>query len=189
LPDDEPWLIKKMLEYLYTLDYQVDDICVEKGSEDAGADPNGDGDDGADGPIAGVFSDPLIFHIAIYALADRLHIQGLKNRSKEYVETELSHRLDEESFPLAITEIYTSTPEHDRGLRDIVIKVTLDNLVAFRKGDGRRPPILQDGHLKQLPQFSYDLAIAMMDKCVSHWSRVGFCYENWSMVELDLDPI
>ena len=69
--------------------------------------------------------DTLCFHILMYSLADRLFIEGLKALSKENVEHELVQRLDVSSFTEAISEIYRSTPIHDRGLRDLAIKTTI----------------------------------------------------------------
>jgi hypothetical protein len=46
------------------------------------------------------------FHILMYSLADRLFIQGLKALSKQNVGRKLVERLDANSFPQAIIEIY-----------------------------------------------------------------------------------
>jgi hypothetical protein len=67
---------------------------------------------------------PLSFQILMYSLADRLFIQCLEALSKQNVERELVERLDANSFPQAIIEIYKSTPQNDRGLRDLAVKIT-----------------------------------------------------------------
>lgn len=79
--------------------------------------------------------DTLSFHILMYSLADRLFIEGLKALSKENVEHELVQRLDASSFSEAISEIYRSTPIHDRGLRDLAIKTTMNHLTTLRNSN------------------------------------------------------
>ena len=79
--------------------------------------------------------DTLSFHILMYSLADRLFIEGLKALSKENVEHELVQRLDASSFSKAISEIYRSTPIHDRGLRDLAIKTAMNHLTTLRNSD------------------------------------------------------
>lgn len=74
--------------------------------------------------------DLLSFHILMYSLTDRLFIQGLKALSKKKVERELVERLDANSFPRAIIEIYNSTSQDDRGLRDLAVKITMDHLTT-----------------------------------------------------------
>jgi hypothetical protein len=119
-----------MIEYLYTLDYQVDtyitpsDGCISDGSiitnssrlqenEDSSSiqpesetlQTNSNGVSDLPKESASI-SDPLSFHIPMYSLADRLFIQGLKALSKQNVERELVQRIDANSFPQAIIEIY-----------------------------------------------------------------------------------
>ncbi|KAJ5774850.1 hypothetical protein N7457_009746 [Penicillium paradoxum] len=125
--------------------------------------------------------DSLLFHISMYSLADRRLINGLKLLSKEKVELELSQRLNSEIFPIAISEIYNSTPEKDRGLRDLAVKMTMDNLVELRTQanagypthySSRTVPVaFPDSLVQSVPQFSSDLVLAMMDKTVSDWTR------------------
>ncbi|KAJ5693928.1 hypothetical protein N7536_004340 [Penicillium majusculum] len=78
--------------------------------------------------------DILSFHILIYSLGDRMFIHGLKALSKENVEKELAKRLDARTFPHAIYEIYSSTPASDRAPRDLVVRITMDNLISLRAG-------------------------------------------------------
>lgn len=123
--------------------------------------------------------DTLCFHILMYSLADRLFIEGLKALSKENVEHELVQRLDASSFTEAISEIYRSTPIHDRGLRDLAIKTTMNHLTTLRNSDETAAACLQNSFLESLPQFSYDLLVAMMDRSVDIWNRGNMIQKNW----------
>lgn len=109
--------------------------------------------------------DLLSFHILMYSLTDRLFIQGLKALSKQNVERELVERLDANSFLRAIIEIYNSTPQNNRGLRDLAVKITMDHLTTLRNAgeSGSNPnaalgtgTCLARFHLiKNFPKFSY----------------------------------
>ncbi|CEJ62639.1 hypothetical protein PMG11_11134 [Penicillium brasilianum] len=143
---EEPALVRQMIEYLYTLDYQVDTLSesahftlkdvptdltksgtaktdsayqamVIRGDQDSLNTSKSTSD------FASYGCDPLSFHILMYALADRMFIEGLKGLSKRKVEQELLQRLDASSFPSGIVEIYNSTPSQDRGLRDLAVRV------------------------------------------------------------------
>lgn len=125
--------------------------------------------------------DPLSFHILTYSLADRLFMHGLKELSKQKVERELLLRLDVDSFPQAVVEIYKSTPRQDRGLRDLAVKITMDHMIELRTRGESMPAVLEDKLLEQVPQFSYDLLVTMMNKSVLDWKENGVCRKNWSV--------
>ncbi|CAG8175834.1 unnamed protein product [Penicillium salamii] len=151
LPEEEPSLVQKMVEYLYTSNYIMD-----------GRSSVPDGTDSSENPLA-VFDD-LSFHISMYSLADRMFISGLKALSSQKTEKEFLERLDASSFPRAIKEMYTSTPEHVQGLRKIAVKVTMDHLKMLRSRDEGITKIFKNSLLQSVPQFCFDLLVALMDK-------------------------
>lgn len=191
---EEPALVREMIEYFYTLDYLVSHpLSLPDSSnsseapstnvsaaEDVSADevvpcqqPEGredqenasQPDDAPRNPPAAF--DPLSFHILMYSLADRMFIEGLKALSNQKAERELIDRLDATSFPHAIFEIYNSTPADDRGLRDMAVRVTMDHLTKLRSGDEGVPVTFNNSLLKSVPQFCFDLLVAIMDKNMS----------------------
>lgn len=114
--NEEPALVKQMIKYLYTLNYQVDtrdsesedpssaEAAIIKASEgdDSFEDeevphqqPEGEGDqeearkpdEKSESSVAAF--DPLSFHILMYSLADRMFIEGLKALSKDKLKREL----------------------------------------------------------------------------------------------------
>ena len=184
-----------MIEYFYTLDYQVNTEFQAPNShnfdqKNITSSPGWEGTENSLAQAGNVelaesnqvcdvpekqarLSNPLSFHILMYSLADRLLVHGLKALSKENVARELVRQLNVHSFPQAIFEIYNSTPENDRGLRDLAVKVTLNHLSTLRKASGTAVAAFQDDLLKSIPQFSYDLAIALMNKSVYMGSTWG----------------
>ncbi|KAJ5954175.1 hypothetical protein N7501_008454 [Penicillium viridicatum] len=191
---EKPALVKGMIDYLYTLDYEVklpppeptlpQQPDGEKARDNPGMPANMPED-------AGTACGILSFHILMYSLADRMFIHGLKALSKEKVEKELAQRLDARGFPHATYEIYSSTPASDRGLRDLEVRITMDNLVSLRTGakkmisteagtvEESRPAAFPDSLVSSVPQFSSDLAVAMMNRTVTAWNRHGICKPNW----------
>ncbi|CAG8175885.1 unnamed protein product [Penicillium salamii] len=112
--------------------------------------------------------DPLSFHILMYSLADRMFIEGLKDQSSRKAEQELNQQLiekvDQCLLPRAIVEIYSSTPAGVRGLRDIAVRVTMARLAKLnRMGCSGLGEILKNGLLDPVPQFCFDLLVAIMD--------------------------
>ncbi|KAJ5742373.1 uncharacterized protein N7511_011392 [Penicillium nucicola] len=191
---EEPALVHEMIEYFYTLDYLVNQplslpdnpqsseapstnaseaqnvsadealACQQpEGSEDQ---ENASQPDDAPRNPPATF-DPLSFHILMYSLADRMFIEGLKALSNQKAERELIDRLDANSFPRAIFEIYNPTPADDRGLRDMAVKVTMDHLTMLRSGDEGVPVTFKNSLLKSVPQFCFDLLVAIMDNKMS----------------------
>ncbi|OJD20573.1 hypothetical protein ACJ73_08093, partial [Blastomyces percursus] len=63
-----------------------------------------------------------------------------------------------DSFPAAVEEVYRSTAKHDRGLKDLVIKLMMAKLQTFNDKEKQAVNKL----LEDIPEFSYDLCIALM---------------------------
>nr|KMM68934.1 hypothetical protein CPAG_05257 [Coccidioides posadasii RMSCC 3488] len=167
--DDDPRLVNGMLEYLYTLDYCVEDKQISNADSAATA-TSGEVENGLSSPLSSGSYDHLSFHILMYSLAERLFIHGLKRLSKQNVERELSQRVDGDTFFAAILEIYKTTPEHDRGLRDLIVNMTIKHLALLRKGENRLTLSLESDIFTQAPKYSHELLIALMDKWTRHLS-------------------
>ncbi|KAI1263793.1 BTB/POZ protein [Xylariaceae sp. FL1019] len=70
-----------------------------------------------------------VFHAKVYSLADRYQMPQLKQHSKKKFDSAMKKFwLHQQAGPisselfLALDEIYTSTPDNDRGLRDIITR-------------------------------------------------------------------
>lgn len=63
----------------------------------------------------------LCIHAQMYALADKYGIYDLKNLARDKFEGVASRDWNGRGFPLAVEIVYSSTPESDHGLRDVVV--------------------------------------------------------------------
>nr|POF22179.1 hypothetical protein CFP56_36264 [Quercus suber] len=63
----------------------------------------------------------LLLHTQVYALAEKYDIPSLKDLARQKFETAMACHYDSLEFPDAIEEVYCSTIDSDRGLRDVVI--------------------------------------------------------------------
>jgi hypothetical protein len=195
-----------MIEYFYSLDYQVktdgypdsnheitDETSINEDAHsttpvgdrssqhsDSEMDPNraSTPKDLAEDLI--ISFDPLSFHILMYSLADRMFIDGLKALSKEKVKRELRQRLDPDAFPQAIFDIYNSTPPTERGLRNLAVEMTMSHLIELRTSSECSRVAFPDSLVTEIPQFSSDLLVAVMNKSVSEWNQWGQCGKNWA---------
>ena len=64
----------------------------------------------------------MIIHAKVYAIAEKYGIQGLKSTAISKFENEARKFWETDEFLQAVTEIYTSTVDIDRGLRDVVVR-------------------------------------------------------------------
>lgn len=84
--------------------------------------------------------------------------QSQQQNKKNYQDTFL------QTFPTIVEEVYNSTPENDRGLRDLIIKSAVDNLNYLKPGKTKYDaPALRNELMKNIPQFTYDLAVALIN--------------------------
>jgi hypothetical protein len=63
----------------------------------------------------------LSIHAQMYALAEKYGIHDLKDLARDKFEEAASKQWNGSGFPLAVQIVYTSTPESDHGLRDVVV--------------------------------------------------------------------
>lgn len=62
-----------------------------------------------------------VLHAQMYALADKFGIESLKQLAKQKFESETKAYWNDEDFCEAIQEVYETTTDSDRGLRDIIL--------------------------------------------------------------------
>lgn len=118
------------------------------------------------------------FEIQMYALADRMMIHGLKELAQTKVKHGFIGYLDPDSYASVITDIYTTTPSNDRGLRDLAVDFTLNYITSLRSSVGG-PAAFQDELLKTVPQFCLDFCVASINKTMRQWDAVGVCEKDW----------
>ena len=119
---------------------------------------------------------PVIFQVKMYAMGDLYDITSLK----EYARGEFSKALykgwrTDELVP-AITEIYASTPESDRGLRDIVAGKCARNMKVLAGQSSFAAT------LRETTGFAADLSLAMVatveDLVKGEWWMLPVCQKR-----------
>ena len=130
LPDDDPEIVKLMIDYFYTLDYSPSSgLRIAKGKKQvvpAGKEPV-ESPQGPDG------TSHLITLAKMYAIADKYDIKGLQSLSRDKFKLAAANNWNHCDLPLAIYAVYTSTPDSNMGLRDIVVNLISDHMSLMRK--------------------------------------------------------
>lgn len=104
--------------------------------------------------IATQIRDPnLIIHANVYAVAEQYAIDGLKAVALEKFVAETKVHWATEDFLQAVELVYSSTPEHDRGLRDVV-----RNTFYERKRDLMDKENVKR-YLREVPDLAYDVLL------------------------------
>jgi hypothetical protein len=135
LEDDDLENVARMLDYLHSLEYAVnthaelDDIPTLHLTNLEGA-PQPPGTDPPQ-------PDHGVLHAQMYAMGDKYDISALKayslTRFRRVIATQ-SH-LSVADLATSITEAYETTPDSDRGLRDVVLDVAGKNVVKLTRDD------------------------------------------------------
>lgn len=83
--------------------------------------------------------DELKLHCEVYALAEKYAIKALMILAREKFQRALEKVDDTTSLFEVVEQIYSSTPEHDRGLRDVIVaKVYSEIQYCVRQTEFRR---------------------------------------------------
>ncbi|KAF1848767.1 uncharacterized protein K460DRAFT_384787 [Cucurbitaria berberidis CBS 394.84] len=73
----------------------------------------------------------LLVHAEMYEIADKYDIVGLKDLVVEKFNRACQNFWDDPTFAIAAHHAFSTTPDHDKGLRDIVSKTISDHMVAL----------------------------------------------------------
>lgn len=116
-----------MITYLYTLDYddcggQIDSVISDDISEGTG-ELNSESS-----TLCSCLFASLLLNARVYAVAEKYDIQGLKDVARLKFSTRLKRTSTEKQLLSIIEEVYISTQEKDRGLRDPLVDVIYGDL-------------------------------------------------------------
>lgn len=92
----------------------------------------------------------LLLHTRVYALAEKYDVPSLKELARRKFEMALACYYDSPELPEAIEEVYCSTLDTDRGLRDIVLHLFASHPQIARTADVHAV-------IKELPSLAMDL--------------------------------
>ncbi|OIW22532.1 hypothetical protein CONLIGDRAFT_587322, partial [Coniochaeta ligniaria NRRL 30616] len=102
------------------------------------------------------FRDPnLIIHSNVYALGEQYAVEGLKAMALEKFIAEAKVHWATEDFLQAVEHVYSSTPEHDRGLRDVVRNTFYEHRRELMDRENVKP------YLRDVQDFAYDVLMHM----------------------------
>ncbi|KAL1969168.1 hypothetical protein VTN77DRAFT_422 [Rasamsonia byssochlamydoides] len=131
LTDDNPYAVEAMLQHLYGMDYIVayhPGLSIE------------------------------LFDAKVYAIAEKFGIPSLKDEVKTMFTSQVKETWNSEDFPPAVAEVYATTPQTDRGLRDVVTDVACEHIKDLLKKEDFVQAVLEgDG-------FVIDLLSRLNDK-------------------------
>ncbi|AEO55663.1 hypothetical protein MYCTH_2050467, partial [Thermothelomyces thermophilus ATCC 42464] len=147
LPDDDPQLVHIMIYYLYHFDYDIQLAHEQSHSEGSG--PDVDRRD-MNKPTGSV----LATHARVYSLAEKYLIRGLKTVAVRQFKLAATSFPDIDDFLEATLEVYSSTVDDDRGLRDVVVETLYTNSNWLDRENVRDV-------IKELGALTYDLVIYM----------------------------
>ncbi|KAG9495461.1 hypothetical protein J7337_013709 [Fusarium musae] len=158
LPDDDPTVVREMIYYLYNLDLVGYEFIPEDGNyiEEDLSDTEYDdqtmrrwqrhhhsrfvGKRRVRGlvPKLGVRIGPpknLPLFAKVYAIGEKYGIPGLKAIAFSKFEALAKAYANTNDFRIAAEEVYTSTIDQDRGMRDIVVKTVEENVALLNNAD------------------------------------------------------
>lgn len=122
---------------------------------------------------------PCYFHVRMYGEADYFMISDLKSKAEVHFCASFMASPERESFAETIEELY-STRANYQELKQLAIGMIVDNLPTLRKG---LRPVITSELMKSIPEFTYDLFQATLDKYVDepsdmegNYFRTGFFY-------------
>lgn len=135
LEDDDPATVERMISYIYTFDYKDEQHQDRESNSCSSVSPGedveitiGENEDMSDHD--GV-QPALASSVRVYAIADKYGMPSLKELAKERFCNWAEGNWTHEDFSDIVREIFQSTPNSDRGLRDVVVRIVathVDNL-------------------------------------------------------------
>lgn len=104
---------------------------------------------------------PILFQAILYQVADKYIIPRLKICSLNKFALLVKTSWVKDDFPTVISEVYSNTPQEDRGLRDLILTTVHRNFPAletFKSFDDFKDV------LRETAQFSSDLVLLQRSK-------------------------
>lgn len=140
LPENEPLIVEKMVHFLYHGTYvgipeeeeeEDDDEDTSKVTDDLHSTRDNDKDVNLAAESVStslLLTSPLVVHAHVYAIAEQYDIPVLKKYAMEEYEEEVSDHWNTVGFSDSIRILYELTPENDREMKKIAMKVVGDRI-------------------------------------------------------------
>lgn len=111
LDNDDPRCVEAMISFMYNLEYEVFENDLDYEICEGGQGERSEGS-------------AMLFDVQMYQMADKYEIASLKGVCKKGYHRWATKHWTLLLFSRSITEIYSTTPREDRGLRDIVTDIS-----------------------------------------------------------------
>lgn len=111
----------------------------------------------------------MMIDVLMYAIADKYDMPGLKRLALLKFTALVNASWRTAAFPTAIKAIYETTPDSDRGLRDVVIKKSAEHSQTLFKAANGFKDMLQEA-----PGFASDLAERLSETYITD-SKIAKC--------------
>ncbi|OXV11874.1 hypothetical protein Egran_00364 [Elaphomyces granulatus] len=148
LKEDDARAVEAMIHFMYGFDYD------------------------SSGSSLGRIS-PMLFNAMVYKVADKYGVPALKHLAQQKFDSAVTACWNMDDFPHVIAEVYTTTVESDKGLRDRVVSVSYNNIQSlFLKEDFIR--VLND-----TPSFAADVLQLLVEKPSTKRYTCPSCSKQW----------
>ncbi|KAK2768599.1 hypothetical protein FQN54_000455 [Arachnomyces sp. PD_36] len=163
LKDDDPSAIESMLRFMYGFD-EGDDYKPRDEREEGGGSGDGDGSRTLD----------VVLHARVFGLAQKYGVAKLKQLSKENFKKGLEERSDLKRFPEVVEEVYRSTHDNIRDLREEVVRVSCSHLKELTGNEAFRDV------LEESAGFAADIVKLLGSRCSGEVKyQCPNCQEVW----------
>ncbi|KAH7091651.1 hypothetical protein FB567DRAFT_546358 [Paraphoma chrysanthemicola] len=96
-------------------------------------------------------TEDLSIHAKLYAIADKFFVKGLKDAAREKFEKSIRDTFASKHFYDAVDIVFSTTPDHDAGLRDLLAERIMAEKIKFRLGNNGD----LDDALKEVPGLAF----------------------------------
>lgn len=142
------------MSYFYRLDYSLGWIDQSRIVEDEATKTATSEEVAANLTLASQAHPEFVAHAKVYILAEKYLISGLKALALQKFTTSVCDRFDADDFLHAIQEVYTSTLQNEKGLRDVIVSTLYKHRYLL---DQKEVQVI----LKDLGAVTYDLVMYM----------------------------
>ena len=119
LEHDDPAAVECMIKFLYSGDYKDDTTDIDS---------------------------CLMFHVSVYALADKYDIESLK-RLAEIKFDKTADGTMSTNFPAIVAAAFETTPSSDRGLRDVVSRICANHIDTILANETWKETLATNGEI------------------------------------------
>ena len=110
-----------MIDFLYLHDYEAKTVYIDPDEANEGRAPN------SNTLLSPMGDCNTIMHTKMYALGSKYQIHSLKAVALAKFTEAVTYAWNDPDFVEATRLVYSTTPDHDKGLRDITSQAILDH--------------------------------------------------------------